>query len=76
MTSATLLHITFRELFELKDAAGKVWRFEWHDYCGVDVVSRSGRLLSRQPGKRSTFWPAFQQWLDDHRAGSTRGRIE
>ena len=75
MTAAAVIHITFRELFELTDAAGKVWRFEWHDYCGVDVVGRRDESLARQPGRRSAFWPAFQKWLDDHRAGNTRGRL-
>ncbi len=76
MTSSSIIHITFRELFELTDEQGKVWRFEWHDYGGVTVIGRRGLPLSRQPGRRSTFWTPFEQWLEDHRSGNTRGRIE
>lgn len=68
MTIAMLIHVTFRELFEVKDAAGKVWHFEWHDYCGVTVLRKDGKARRHQPSKESAFWPAFGKWLKKHRS--------
>lgn len=46
------------------DAHGKVWRFEMHPYCGPIVLRRDGEPSARQPGERSSFWPAFEAWQE------------
>lgn len=43
-------------------AAGHLWRFEHHWFCGPTVVTKRGEPLKRQPGPRSPFWPAHQAW--------------
>lgn len=46
----------------IRDATGKVWRFEMHPYCGPGVQDDSGELADRQPGQRSPFWEAVNLW--------------
>mgnify|MGYP003593656314 CR=1 FL=1 len=46
----------------IKDATGKVWRFEMHPYCGPAVQDSSGELAKKQPGDRSPFWDAVSLW--------------
>ena len=46
----------------IRDATGKVWRFEMHPYCGPGVQDDSGELADRQPGQRSQFWEAVNLW--------------
>lgn len=47
---------------QIKDATGKVWRFEMHPYCGPVVQDDSGELAAKQPGPRSPFWTAVTLW--------------
>lgn len=46
----------------IKDATGKVWRFEMHPYCGPAVQDDDGELAVNQPGERSPFWTAVSLW--------------
>jgi hypothetical protein len=48
------------------DERGRTWRFEMHPYCGPIVLGARGDPLSRQPGSRSPFWPAFEKWQQAH----------
>jgi hypothetical protein len=47
---------------QIKDATGKVWRFEMHPYCGPAVQNDDGELAEKQPGARSPFWVAVSLW--------------
>lgn len=46
----------------IRDATGKVWRFEMHPYCGPAAQDTKGELLAAQPGPRSLFWEAVTAW--------------
>lgn len=46
----------------IKDATGKVWRFEMHPHSGPAVQDDDGELADKQPGERSPFWDAVTQW--------------
>jgi hypothetical protein len=46
----------------ITDAAGRLWRFETHHFCGPMVLRQDGQPKARQPGCRSAFWPAFDAW--------------
>lgn len=52
----------------ITDAAGRSWRFEQTRYFGPVLVRADGEPLSRQPGTRSAFWPAYEQWRAQQRA--------
>ena len=47
---------------KIRDATGKVWRFEMHPYCGPAAQDAEGELLEAQPGPRSLFWEAVTAW--------------
>lgn len=47
---------------QIKDATGKVWRFEMHPYSGPAVQDSRGELADKQPGERSPFWAAVALW--------------
>lgn len=47
---------------QIKDATGKVWRFEMHPYSGPAVQDDDGELADKQPGERSPFWTAVTLW--------------
>lgn len=47
--------------FKIRDARGRVWRFEWHDYGGPWVVGARGQEVA-QPGGRSPFWTPVTLW--------------
>ncbi len=46
----------------IKDATGKLWRFEMHPHSGPAVQDDSGELAQKQPGERSPFWTAVSLW--------------
>lgn len=46
----------------IKDATGKVWRFEMNPYCGPAVQDDDGELAEKQPGERSLFFQAVNLW--------------
>jgi len=46
----------------ITDSRGRTWRFEDHHYCGPIVLRNDGEPKARQPGSRSTFWPAYEAW--------------
>ena len=46
----------------IKDAAGHIWHFEMHPYCGPAVTNQKGDPSDKQPGPRSPFWQAVNQW--------------
>jgi hypothetical protein len=46
----------------IKDATGKVWRFEMHPHSGPIVQDNDGELADTQPGERSPFWVAINLW--------------
>jgi hypothetical protein len=46
------------------DAAGRTWSFEAHRIFGPLVLRKDGEPAARQPGSRSSFWPAFMAWND------------
>lgn len=52
------------------DAAGKVWRFEMHRFCGPIILRADGEPKTMQPGSRSRFWPAYQAWRDARRSAA------
>lgn len=58
---------------ELTDATGRTWRFEWHHFCGPMVLRADGEPRSRQPGERSSFWPALDEWSKVHRPATGAG---
>lgn len=37
--------------------------FEYHPHRGPSLCKKDLSLYSRQPGKRSKFWIAFDNWL-------------
>ena len=37
----------------IRDATGKVWRFEMHPHSGPAVQDDDGELADKQPGERS-----------------------
>lgn len=52
---------------EISDISGRVWRFEWHHFCGPMVVGTRGEPMARQPGTRSPFWLALTAWQDERK---------
>lgn len=49
--------------YRITDATGKTWTFELPHYGGpVALHSRTEDPLVRQPGEKSKFWDAFEQW--------------
>ena len=41
---------------------GRVYRFEWHSYCGPMPVDRNGN--GRHLGHRDPFWVAVSHWAE------------
>lgn len=56
------VHIDWSEHYEI-EFNGRIYRFEWHDYCGPWPVRKDGELFSRQWGQRNPVWKAFHWWL-------------
>ena len=46
---------------EGRDSRGKLWRWEFHPYCGPFFLREDGEPLARQPGERSLAWEAFEK---------------
>lgn len=46
----------------IKDATGKVWRFEMHPHPGPAVRDARDELADQQPGERSLFFQAVNLW--------------
>jgi hypothetical protein len=46
---------------------GREWFFEWHHYCGPMVIHRRTWAEVTQPGERSPFWQAVQNWHEQGR---------
>jgi len=54
------------------DYAGRSWTFEMHRMFGPLVLRADGQPRDRQPGPRSSFWPAFETWRAAHRPPESR----
>lgn len=50
------------------DIDGRAWLFESHRMFGPIVLRKDGQPKSRQPGSRSTFWPAWDAWYEQKQA--------
>jgi len=49
----------------IRDARGKVWRFEDHPHSGpIALTPKTGEIATNQPSEDSPFWPAVQAWYD------------
>lgn len=65
MSNTKIIHISVGgSIHQIRDARGKVWRFEMHRYCGPCVVKQNDDPVKNQPGERSPFWTAVQLWID------------
>ena len=47
---------------KIRDATGRVWKFEMHPRFGPIVLDRRGDPVDKQPGERSPFWTAVDLW--------------
>ena len=43
--------------------AGKVWRWDFHWFCGPTFLRKDGEPLKNQPGERHPVWDKFAEWL-------------
>jgi hypothetical protein len=41
------------------DSRGKLWRWEFHPYCGPFFVRKDGEPMAVQPSSKSKAWEAF-----------------
>lgn len=46
----------------ITDASGRAWTFENTRMFGPFVLGKNGDPLKRQPGRRSRFWAAYDEW--------------
>lgn len=54
-------------------AAGKLYCFEDHPYCGPVVLGKKGDPLEVQPPERSTFWQHVNAWYQQGKKFKTVG---
>ena len=60
--------LTVPDIFTVTDANGREWRFDYHHYLGPSVLKANGDPRERQPGIKSSFWPAFSAWAKNRKA--------
>ena len=50
------------------------YTFAWHRHLGPTLCRKAGSPAKRQPGKRSKFWIALENWerLTEQERGKTR----
>ncbi|RQO57983.1 hypothetical protein DBR47_14420 [Paucibacter sp. KBW04] len=56
----------------ITDARGRTWRFEQHRMFGPLILRADGEPAARQPGSRSTFWAAWEQWREQQEASKCK----
>lgn len=66
-----IVHVTYYNTYAVVDRNGKTWQFEMHPYCGPSVLRKDGRDRKRNPGIKSPFWDAFNEWYKEYRREST-----
>lgn len=62
-----IVHIAWYEEHELVDRNGKTWLFFMHPYCGPSVLRKDGRDRKYNPGPKSPFWEAFNEWYKSYK---------
>jgi hypothetical protein len=51
------------------DRNGKLWRWEFHEYCGPLFLKKNGDPLKNQPMTEThPAWTPFEAWLKDYLA--------
>lgn len=58
-----IIHVTFTTPGEAR-IGKRVYRWDFHPYCGPTFVRADGEPLKRQPGEHHPVWKEFGEWLD------------
>ncbi len=67
VVTTEITHISFAgPVYEVVDANGKKWHFEYHPYLGPTLITMKGEPFKRFPSEHSPFWEAFGQWVVPH----------
>lgn len=53
---------------------GRVYRWDFHEYCGPFFLRADGECIKRQPGEHHPVWPHFERWLKRYRKVRAKAR--
>lgn len=46
---------------------GRLWRWEFHEYCGPTFLRKDGEARKHIPKENHPVWDAFEKWLKKYR---------
>lgn len=65
--------LTIHPTYTLTLPNGRVYRFEWHKFCGPLFVRKDDEPLARFPSERNPMWDYFGMWIDQGKMVDTDG---